>query len=82
MPVADQAVATSLAVFGGQQLGGSQGPGQLEDPGVLLHDVGAVAGVARVGAMPPAEPLHRELGERNPADPDHPGGAGQQRRAA
>ena len=79
MPVADQAVLATLAVLARQQLGGRQDPRQMQDARVLLHDLGAVAGVARMCAMPPAEPLRRELGERHPADPGEPGGAGQHR---
>ena len=77
VPVADQPVPAAVAVLGGQQLGRGQGAGQLQHPGVLQDDLGAVAGVAGAGAVPPAQPLHRELGERHPADPDQPGRPGQ-----
>ena len=44
-------------------------PGSCRTPVCRRHDLGAVAGVTRAGAVPPAQPLHGELGERRPRRP-------------
>ncbi len=80
MAIADQPVPAAAAVFGGQQLRGGQGSGQLQFAGVAQHDLGPVGGVAGPGTMPPPQPLNGDLGERDAADPDHARHPGQHHR--
>ena len=80
VPVADQPVPAAEAILGRQQLGGRQGARQLEHSGVLQDHISPVAGVTSGETVLPAQPLHRQLGERQAADPDHASRSGQRSR--